>query len=169
VQAAATATTSAKQARQYSLLISIVLALSACTSTPHASRTDDSGARIAKDAAQFIGTRYRYGGDEPRKGFDCSGLVFYTHDREGLEVPRTAALQSRAAKPVPIEALAPGDLIFFRIASRQVDHVGIYAGKGRFIHAPRSGDVVSFAYLDDPYYRRHLTGAGSFWRASARP
>jgi murein DD-endopeptidase len=127
------------------------------------------GARIAQDAARLIGTPYLFGGDDPRRGFDCSGLVHYTHEGQGFDVPRTAALQSRAAKPVPIDALSPGDLIFFRIASREVDHVGIYAGDGRFIHAPRSGNVVSFAYLDDPYYKRHFTGAGSFWRASARP
>jgi cell wall-associated NlpC family hydrolase len=165
----------AKQAKQLSLLISFALVLSACSSTPQrptspkSNASDDAGARIARDAAQFIGTPYRFGGDEPRKGFDCSGLVHYTHEGQGLDVPRTAVLQSRAAKPVSVDALAPGDLVFFRIASRDVDHVGIYAGNGRFIHAPRSGHVVSFAYLDDPYYKRHMTGAGSFWRASARP
>jgi len=146
-----------------------VLVLSACSSTPRVPVTDGTGERIARDAAKLIGTPYRYGGDEPSRGFDCSGLVHYTHEGQGLDVPRTAAAQSRAAKPVQIDALVPGDLIFFRIAAREVDHVGIYAGNGRFIHAPRSGNVVSFAYLDDPYYRRHLTGAGRFWVAVARP
>jgi hypothetical protein len=154
-------------------LIAIALLLAACSSAPPTRQPQPSllplGALVARDAAQLIGTPYRYGGDDPRKGFDCSGLVHYTHVGQGIDVPRTAAQQSRAAKPVPIDALAPGDLIFFRIASRNVDHVGIYAGNGRFIHAPRSGQVVSFAYLDDPYYRRHMTSAGSFWRASARP
>jgi cell wall-associated NlpC family hydrolase len=177
---AAVAAKSARLARQRNgALISIALLLAACSSAPPtpgprpvpvpAGASPNIGALVARDAAQLIGTPYRYGGDDPRKGFDCSGLVRYTHEGQGLDVPRTAAQQSRAARPVPIGSLAPGDLIFFRIGSRGVDHVGIYAGNGRFIHAPRSGHVVSFAYLDDPYYKRHMTSTGSLWRASARP
>jgi cell wall-associated NlpC family hydrolase len=156
----------------------LAVLLSACSSAPPAPgpaprpvpipSESDLGALVAHEAAQLIGTPYRYGGDDLR-GFDCSGLVFYTHDKRGIEVPRTADAQSRAATPVSADALVPGDLIFFRISSRKVDHVGIYAGNGRFIHAPSRGQVVSMAYLDDPYYRRHMTGAGRFWRASARP
>jgi murein DD-endopeptidase len=163
------------------LLVTLaLLLLTACSSAPPApapaptphpisiSEEPGLGALVAREAAQLIGTPYRYGGDDPR-GFDCSGLVFYTHDKRGIEVPRTADEQSRAATPVPTDELVPGDLIFFRIGSRKVDHVGIYAGGGRFIHAPSTGQVVSMAYLDDPYYRRHMIGAGRFWRASARP
>jgi murein DD-endopeptidase len=154
-----------------------LLLLSACSSAPPAPTSTstsrpiadpDLGALVAREAAQLIGTPYRYGGDDPR-GFDCSGLVFYTHDKRGIEVPRTADEQSRAATPVSTDSLVPGDLIFFRIRSRKVDHVGIYAGGGRFIHAPSTGQVVSMAYLDDPFYRRHVSGAGRFWTASARP
>lgn len=158
--------TCARQARQAfpALLVSLALLISACSSAPRVSNSSspDLGALVAREAAQLIGTPYRYGGDDLR-GFDCSGLVFYTHDKRGIEVPRTAAEQSRAATPVSTDALVPGDLIFFRIRSRKVDHVGIYAGGGRFIHAPSTGQVVSIAYLDDPYYRRHMIGAGRFW------
>jgi cell wall-associated NlpC family hydrolase len=121
--------------------------------------TATPGERLVQIAAGLIGTPYRFGGDTPR-GFDCSGLVFYSFDKLGIEVPRTAAEQRRAAQGVKREALSPGDLVFFRTSARKVDHVGIYAGKGRFIHAPRSGHVVSYAYLDDPYYRAHFAGAG---------
>jgi murein DD-endopeptidase len=147
------------------LLVALVLLLSACSSAPPRSTPADPdlGALVAREAAQLIGTPYRYGGNDLR-GFDCSGLVFYTHDKRGIEVPRTADEQSRAATPVSTDDLVPGDLVFFRIRSRKVDHVGIYAGGGRFIHAPSSGQVVSMAYLDDPYYRRHITGAGRLWR-----
>jgi cell wall-associated NlpC family hydrolase len=117
------------------------------------------GAQLVRVAAGFIGTPYRFGGDDPH-GFDCSGLVFYSFDRLGIEVPRTAADQRRAARGIDVDALTPGDLVFFRTSARKVDHVGIYAGDGRFIHAPRSGHVVSYAYLDDPYYRRHFVSAG---------
>lgn len=124
----------------------------------------EAGAALVGVAAQLIGTPYRYGGASPQ-GFDCSGLVYYVHGRLGLQVPRTAAQQSRAARTVKLSALQPGDLVFFRVDSRSVDHVGIYAGRGRFIHAPRTGKVVSYAYLDDPYYRKRLVGAGRFWEA----
>lgn len=120
------------------------------------------GAAIARTAAALVGAPYRWGGADPR-GFDCSGLVHYAHERTGIAVPRTAAEQSRAAAPVRLGRLEPGDLLFFRVASRSVDHVGIYAGGGRFIHAPKSGRVVSFAYLEDPWYSRRLVGAGRFW------
>jgi len=122
-------------------------------------RPAEEGAQLVRVAAALIGTPYKFGGDDPR-GFDCSGLVFYSFDRLGIEVPRTAADQRRAARSVDLESLSPGDLVFFRTSARRVDHVGIYAGDGRFIHAPRSGAVVSYAYLDDPYYRTHFVSAG---------
>ena len=120
-----------------------------------------AGEKIVSIAAGLIGTPYRYGGDSP-KGFDCSGLVFYSFERMGLIVPRTAAEQRRAAERVKRAKLAPGDLVFFRGSKGRVDHVGIYAGDGRFIHAPNSGQVVSYGDLDDPYYRSHFVGAGRF-------
>ncbi len=123
---------------------------------------ESAGEKLASVATALIGTPYRYGGDDPQ-GFDCSGLVFYAHDRIGVQVPRTTAEQLRAARRVARDSLAPGDLVFFRGRARKVDHVGIYAGGGRFIHAPRSGNVVTYGYLADPYYRAHFAGAGRFW------
>lgn len=120
---------------------------------------ESAGEKLVRIASSYIGTPYKFGGDDPR-GFDCSGLVFYSYDRLGLQVPRTAADQRRAAQHVKRNELTPGDLVFFRTTARSVDHVGIYAGDGRFIHAPRSGHVVSYAYLDDPYYRAHFVSAG---------
>jgi cell wall-associated NlpC family hydrolase len=153
----------------------IALMAGGCASVPRPASPSDSkrepvgilrradtatpGERLVQIAAGLIGTPYKFGGDTPR-GFDCSGLVFYSFDRLGIEVPRTAADQRRAAQGVKREALSPGDLVFFRTSARKVDHVGIYAGKGKFIHAPRSGQVVSYAYLDDPYYRAHFVSAG---------
>jgi len=121
-----------------------------------------AGEKVVSIAAGYIGTPYRYGGDSPRNGFDCSGLVFFSFEQMGLKVPRTAADQRKAAERVPRDDLEPGDLVFFRSSKGRVDHVGIYAGEGRFIHAPNSGSVVSYAYLDDPYYRSHFVSAGRF-------
>lgn len=124
---------------------------------------DTAGTRVARTAVEFVGVPYKFGGDTPRGGFDCSGLVFYSHQRVGFDVPRTAVAQSLAARPVTLDELRPGDLLFFRVKSHEVDHVGIYLGGGRFVHAPRTGRVVSAAYLDDPYYRVRLSSAGRFW------
>jgi cell wall-associated NlpC family hydrolase len=121
-----------------------------------------AGEKIVGIAAGLIGTPYRYGGETPKKGFDCSGLVFYSFERVGLKVPRTAADQRKAAERVKREKLEPGDLVFFRSRQGRVDHVGIYAGDGRFIHAPNEGKVVSYAYLHDPYYEKHFVSAGRF-------
>ena len=118
------------------------------------------GSEIVRVAVGLIGTPYRFGGTDPSRGFDCSGLVFYSYDRVGVEVPRTAADQRHAAKRIPRDELTPGDLVFFRTSARRVDHVGIYAGDGKFIHAAHAGTVVSYAYLDDPYYRDHFVSAG---------
>lgn len=118
--------------------------------------------KIVTIAAGLIGTPYRYGGDSPKRGFDCSGLVFYSFERVGVKVPRTAADQRKAAERVKRSNLEPGDLVFFRSSKGRVDHVGIYAGDGKFIHAPSSGSVVSYGYLDDPYYRSHYVSAGRF-------
>jgi len=123
----------------------------------------DQGAVIAAVAASLVGTPYHFGGADAT-GFDCSGLALYVHQRAGIAIPRTAAAQQRAARPVSLAELAPGDLVFFRIrARRAIDHVGIYAGAGRFIHAPRAGQTVTYADLTQGFYARRLRSAGRFW------
>lgn len=121
------------------------------------------GEALAHEALAQLGSPYRYGGSNP-EGFDCSGLVLHVHGREGIEVPRTAAQQFRAARPVDVTELAPGDLVFFRTQRRTVDHVGVYVGQGQFVHAPRSERPVSLERLDDDYYMPRFAGAGRFWR-----
>jgi murein DD-endopeptidase len=122
----------------------------------------DAAAAIVRIAASFVGTRYQFGGAD-EAGFDCSGLVLYVHERVGLGIPRTAAAQQRAAQPVPLAEITPGDLVFFSSNGRIVDHVGIYSGFGRFIHAPHAGIAVSYAELSNAYYASHLVSAGRFW------
>src|SRR5262249_27998635 len=120
-----------------------------------------TGQKIVTVAEGLIGSPYRFGGETP-KGFDCSGLVFYSFEKMGIKVPRTAADQSKAAERVKRDELEPGELVFLRSPKGAIDHVGIYAGEGRFIHAPNAGKVVSYGYLDDPYYRKHFASAGRF-------
>ena len=122
----------------------------------------EEGTAIAGFAAALVGSPYHFGGADAG-GFDCSGLALYVHEQVGLAIPRTAAEQLRAARPVPLAQLSPGDLVFFRIHSRHVNHVGVYMGEGRFVHAPHAGRAVTYADLSNGYYARHLAGAGRFW------
>lgn len=117
------------------------------------------GSEIALRAISLLGAPYKWGGAGP-KSFDCSGLVRYVHKQLGIETPRTAAEQYAAAKPVDLSHLEPGDLLFFRINGRRVSHVAIYAGEGRFVHAPQTGRPVELRMLDDEFYAPRLAGAG---------
>jgi murein DD-endopeptidase len=117
------------------------------------------GNEIALRAISQLGKPYIWGGAD-LTGFDCSGLVRFIYDQVGIPVPRTAAEQFSAAKPIEIEGLKPGDLLFFRTQGQRISHVAIYTGEGRFIHAPRTGQLVEFRMLDDEYYRPRLAGAG---------
>lgn len=123
------------------------------------------GALIAQQARAQIGVAYRYGGADPQRGFDCSGLVSFAHAQEGVSVPRTAAAQFGAARTVALADVRPGDLLFYRLVagSKDITHVGIYAGQGRFVHAPQSGKRVVEASIDDPYYRERFAGAGRLY------
>lgn len=118
------------------------------------------GDEIALRAIAQVGTHYRYGGAD-LNGFDCSGLVYYIHRELGLSTPRTAAEQYAASTPVNVRRLMPGDLLFFRTGKRaRVSHVGIYAGGGRFVHAPQTGKLIELRDLSDEYYAPRLIGAG---------
>jgi len=131
--------------------------------TPSATAAEfEEGTAIAGFAAALVGSPYHFGGADAG-GFDCSGLALYVHEQVGLAIPRTAAEQLRAAHPVPLTQLAPGDLVFFRIRSKHVNHVGVYTGDGRFVHAPHAGRAVTYADLSSGYYARHLASAGRFW------
>ncbi len=108
----------------------------------------------------MLGVPYRYGGHSPRDGFDCSGLVFYAHRRNGIEVPRTAQAQFEFSSRVRREQLRPGDLLFFRTSGKRISHVGFYLGPGRFLHAPGTGKQVSIADYRTTYWRSRFAGAG---------
>ena len=111
-------------------------------------------------AISLVGTPYRYGGNTPEGGFDCSGLVNYVYsDMLDLKLPRTsrelAAYQGPKIEP---RELATADLVFFG-SGGGVSHVGIYVGEGRFVHAPSTGGTVRLDHLDGSYWRRHYSGA----------
>jgi cell wall-associated NlpC family hydrolase len=150
------------------LLVALLASLAACTpfqpGMPGGPTSVDPGQAVLQAAQSHIGAPYRYGGAGP-DAFDCSGLVAYAHRQLGIAVPRTAAQQFAAATPIPRKDLRPGDLVFFRLESRAVSHVGIYAGDSRFVHAPQKGGHVRMANLDDEWYRQRYVGAGRFYAA----
>lgn len=111
-------------------------------------------------AVSQLGTPYRWGGGSTENGFDCSGLTQHAYQAASIELPRTSAEQYRATKRIEREALRPGDLVFFRLNGNRIDHVGIYVGGDRFIHAPSSGKSVSFASLDNVFWSGKYVGGG---------
>jgi hypothetical protein len=117
-----------------------------------------AGDTVASDALTFRGTPYRTAGADP-SGFDCSGLVQYVFARHGIAVPRSVAEQFRTGREVDADRLEPGDLVFFRINARDVSHVGIAVGGGRFVHAPSGRGTVRVSLLDAPYWAKRYAGA----------
>lgn len=120
----------------------------------------DTGSHPAVAVAKrMIGIPYRYGGNSPQRGFDCSGLVQYAFKEAGINAPRTTKTLYQSTFSVDPVALHEGDLLFFRIEGK-VSHVGLYIGGNKFIHAPSSGKKVRYASLDNPYWRKRLIKAG---------
>lgn len=119
-------------------------------------RADAANAVLFR-AMSLVGTPYRYGGNTPEGGFDCSGLVGYVfRDAAGVQLPRSSAAMSEIGeRKLAGDTLQSGDLVFFR-AGRKVSHVGIYVGQRRFVHAPNSGGTVRLDSLDGAWWREHF-------------
>ena len=118
---------------------------------------------IVRTARRYIGVPYRWGGESPRTGFDCSGLTMVVYRLNGLDLPRSSRQQWKAGRPVRRSQLARGDLVFFATSGgSRVSHVGIYTGNGKFLHAPRRGRKIQVSSLSNTYYRARYLGARSY-------
>jgi len=97
---------------------------------------DELTLSILESAFSYLGTPYRYGGTSP-EGFDCSGFVRHVFSENGISLGRSSRDQALEGRQVSLYDLKPGDLIFFNMRNRRrhIDHVGLYIGKGQFIHA----------------------------------
>lgn len=114
---------------------------------------------ISMQAMGLVGVPYRWGGNTPAAGFDCSGLVRYVVERAAsVDLPRTTADMSREGVSIAPDAVAPGDLIFFNTTGRAHSHVGVYVGDYRFVNAPSTGGTVRIDYVTNPYWAKRFDG-----------
>lgn len=122
------------------------------------SRTTDAANDVMITAMGLVGTPYRWGGDNVTEGFDCSGLLVDSFQKSiGMKLPRTSLDMSRMqGKIVAKNELQTGDLVFFATNKKrkEINHVGVYTGDGRFVHAPRTGRNVTLSRLDTPYWQK---------------
>ena len=119
--------------------------------------SDEQAHDIAIHALGLVGTPYRYGGNTPDAGFDCSGLIGYVYrHRVGQAPPRTVAQLSGWGQPIGRGDLRTGDLVMFG-SDRAPTHAGIYVGKGRFVHAPSTGGTVRLDQISSGYWALQKT------------
>jgi hypothetical protein len=124
---------------------------------------DPLRAEIVATAEQYLGVPYRWGGESPRTGFDCSGLTMVVYRLNGFDLPRSSKQQWRSGTPIKRSQLAQGDLVFFATAGgRRVSHVGIYTGDNKFLHAPGKGRTIRISSLSSKYYRSRYLGARTY-------
>lgn len=118
-------------------------------------------AEIVLYSLSLTGTQYKFGGDSPDKGFDCSGLIRHVyHSVAGLMLPHSAQAIYTAATKVSLDELQPGDVVFYNTLKRAYSHVGIYLGNQRFIHAASSGRSTQVSTMTDKYWSKRYNGAG---------
>jgi cell wall-associated NlpC family hydrolase len=115
---------------------------------------------ISIAAVGLVDVPYRYGGNTPKGGFDCSGLIVYVYNKAaGIKLPRTIQLMSNQGQSIDGQPPAPGDLVFFNTTGEKYSHAGIYVGQGRFVHAPSAGGTVRLDYITTPYWAAKFTEA----------
>ena len=114
---------------------------------------------VMEIAESCLGVPYVWGGTT-MNGFDCSGFVYYVYNKAGYKLSRSMSVQAKTGEHVDKEDLQPGDIVFFQNTYESgLSHVGIYAGDGKFIHAPSTGKTVSYSDLNSSYYTAHYYGA----------
>lgn len=157
-------------------LAGVLLLLTACASAPREATFKPSHSELADEPARapenavgtandvlframaLVGTPYRWGGNTPNGGFDCSGLVDYIYrNAANIMLPHSSRGMASVdgMKVKHMDDLISGDLVFFSIGG-DISHVGVYVGKGRFVHAPNSGGTVRLDDIDGPYWRNHF-------------
>jgi cell wall-associated NlpC family hydrolase len=120
----------------------------------------ERAADLAIRAMGLIGIQYKYGGNSPENGLDCSGLVRYVFkESRGATLPRTSEEISRIGQNVESHDLQPGDLVFYQTLRHAFSHVGIYLGDNKFIHSPAAGGAIRIESMDLAYWKKRFNGA----------
>ncbi len=120
----------------------------------------DKTETLINNAMQLIGVRYRWGGNTPQSGLDCSGFVRYVfNDTFGFLLPRKSAQMSKVGLEIGKDELRPGDLVFFNTMRHAFSHVGIYVGDNKFIHAPSKGKAIRVDDMTKVYWEKRYNGA----------
>jgi cell wall-associated NlpC family hydrolase len=120
----------------------------------------DKAQEVLIQAFSLTGIQYKYGGDSPDTGFDCSGFVRYVFNQAAkITLPPTARAISQLGKSVKKDELQPGDLVFFNTLKSAFSHVGIYIGDNKFIHSPRAGGTVRVEDMSKSYWTKRFNGA----------
>jgi cell wall-associated NlpC family hydrolase len=115
---------------------------------------------ITDSALELIGVRYKFGGQSPERGMDCSGFVRYVFEQvTGVTLPRSARDQAKVGESVDLDELKPGDLVFFNTRKHAYSHVGIYLGDNTFIHSPNKKGSVRVTSIDGRYWKHRFDGA----------
>lgn len=153
---------------QVGQVLSIPVSGNTGSSVPVASAPVSFGQAIRQTALSYLGAPYVWGGTSPA-GFDCSGLVQYVFDHNGVSIPRTSYAQYAASIKIAKSQLAPGDLVFFSASGPGASHVGIYIGSypalgysQAFVEAPAPGQTVMVSNLNSTFYTNTYYGAGYF-------
>lgn len=128
-----------------------------------ARESGDMGAIAARTAERFVGIPYRWGGENVVDGMDCSGFVRAVYNLCGLSIPRNSRDQYKAGDPVLKDNLRDGDLVFFGSSADNINHVGIYVGNGKFVHAPRRGEDIRLSSVDESYFEKRFIGARRYF------
>jgi cell wall-associated NlpC family hydrolase len=131
--------------------------------SPRPKADRDMGVVAARTAERFVGIPYQWGGNNVVEGMDCSGFVRAVYNLCGVNIPRSSREQFKVGENVGKVDLRDGDLVFFGSSEDAINHVGIYVGNSRFVHAPRRGDEIKVTSLDDPYFAKKYVGARRYF------
>ncbi|MCW3481884.1 C40 family peptidase [Neisseriaceae bacterium JH1-16] len=138
------------------------------SSSTKSTASEEVAGDLILQAMSLLGVAYRFGGNSPTSGLDCSGFIQYIFKKSlRVSLPRTAAEMARAGRSVDRGELAPGDLVFFNTRGFANSHVGMYMGNNKFIHAPRTGKSVEVVSLSSSYWAARYNGARRVSRGGA--
>lgn len=120
----------------------------------------DEAGDLIMNAMGLLGVAYRFGGNSPVSGLDCSGFMQYIFRKSmRVNLPRTSSEMAQVGQPVSRSDLQPGDMVFFSPGGSRISHVGMYIGNGRMVHAPRTGKSIEITSITSGYWDRHYTTA----------